>query len=208
MLSDLALSALTDVVLACELFFLAGLSLRTDVMPLSPAWIWGVTLALIGLASMLGAIDHGFFETIGHELHRPLVIATRLVIVLGSLCMITAAACQYLAGARRVLAIGAGCLVALWPVFMILTSDDFLSVILYYSLGLIFLLVLSAVKFRQNRGTAAMIVGILLTLAVSAMIPAQSEGFWGLGLYGSYHVLLMPIVILLFLGGRWYRTAR
>lgn len=91
---------------------------------------------------------------------------------------------------------------------MILTSDDFLSVILYYSVGLIFLLVLSVVRFRQNKGTLPMIAGILLTLGVSAMIPMQSPGFWGLGLYGSYHVLLMPIVVLLYFGGRWFRTTR
>ena len=67
MLSELAFSALTDVILACELFFLAGLSFRPGLQPFSPAWIWALTLALIGLASMLGAIDHGFFEAIGHE---------------------------------------------------------------------------------------------------------------------------------------------
>lgn len=208
MLSELALSALTDVILACELFFLAGLSFRPGVQPLSPAWIWALTLALIGLASMLGAIDHGFFEAIGHEGHRPFVIATRIVIVLGSLSMIVAASFQYLSAPLRLGFVVAGALGALWPVFMILTSDDFLSVILYYSAGLVFLLVLSLIRFRQNSGTLAMIAGILLTLGVSAMIPMQSPGFWGLGLYGSYHVLLMPIVVLLYFGGRWFRTTR
>ncbi|MEI2385478.1 hypothetical protein [Breoghania sp. JC706] len=208
MLSDLALSALTDVMLACELFFLAGLSLRPEVRAFSPAWIWSLTLALIGLASMLGAIDHGFFEAIGHEGHRPMVVATRVVIVAGSLAMICATATQYLAGKARWALIGLGALAAAWPLSRILTSDDFLSVILYYSLGLLLLAGFSAAHLRRERHAGAMLAGIVLTLAVSAMIPLGSEGFGGLGLYASYHVLLMPIVVLLYLGGRSFRSSR
>lgn len=209
MLSELALSALTDGILACELFFLAGLSFRPGVQALSPAWLWAATLGLIGLASLLGTIDHGFYEAIGHPGHRSMVIATRLVIVAGSLGMIVTAAAQYLSGAARAIVAAAGALGALYPVSMILTSDDFLSVILYYSAGLLLLLLaLSIANLRQNAGTRAMILGILITLGISGMIPAQSGGFWGLGLYGSYHVLLMPTVILLYLGGRPFRQRR
>lgn len=205
MLSELALSAVTDVVLACELFFLAGLMFRPGIAAMTPAWTWGVTLAVIGLASMLGAIDHGFFEPVDHPAHRPLVVATRIVIVAGSLLMIVAASAQYLRGVLRTGAIAVGAVLALWPVTIILTSDGFLPVILYYSGGLVFLLVLSVIHFRQNTGTPAMILGIGLSLGVSGMIPAGSNGFAGLGLYGSYHVLLMPVVLLLYLGGRAFR---
>ncbi len=208
MLSDLALSALTDVILACELFFLAGLSLRQEVRLGSPAGIWGLTLLLIGLASMLGAIDHGFFEAIGHDGHRPMVVATRVVIVLGSLAMICATAMQYLSGKTQMALIGIGALLALWPVSIILTSDDFLPVILYYSIGLLLLAGFSAAHLRRQKNAGVMLTGIVLTLAVSAMIPLQSDGFWGLGLYASYHVLLMPIVFLLYLGGRSFRPER
>ncbi|MDK3017288.1 DUF6962 family protein [Pseudodonghicola flavimaris] len=208
MLSELALSALTDGILACELFFLAGLSFRPGVQAGSPAWLWGATLALIGLASLLGMIDHGFYEAIGHPAHRSWVVATRVVIVAGSLAMIVTAAAQYLAGRWRGMVMGAAALGALYPLGMILTSDDFMSVILYYSAGLLLLLGLSVANLRQNSGTWAMILGILVTLGISGMIPAQSSGFWGLGLYGSYHVLLMPTVILLYLGGCGFRRGR
>lgn len=208
MLSELALSALTDGILACELFFLAGLSFRAGVQAFSPAWLWGATLALIGLASLLGLIDHGFFEAIDHPGHRDMVVATRLVIVAGSLSMIVTAAAQYLSGLWRGVVIGLAVLGALYPASLILTSDNFLSVILYYSVGLLLLLGLSIVNLRQNAGTWPMIAGIVVTLGVSGMIPAQSAGFWGLGLYGSYHVLLMPTVILLYLGGRYFRPRR
>jgi hypothetical protein len=205
-MSEVSISALTDVILACELFFLSGFSFQKGVHAFSPAWIWALTLGLIGAASMLGAIDHGFFEAIGHPGHRPMVVITRLVIVAGSLSLIVAAATNYLTGLWRnlVLLMGAG--VALWPVFVILTSDGFLPVILYYALGFLFLLALSLAHWRQNKGTTAMIIGIILTLAISAMIPLESNGFWGLGLYGSYHVLLMPTILLLYWGGRFFRS--
>ncbi len=208
MLSELALSALTDGILACELFFLAGLCFRPRMQAFSPAWLWGVALALIGAASLLGLIDHGFFEAIDHPQHRTMVVLTRLVIVAGSLAMIVTAAVQYLTGLLRHVVIGVAMLGALYPVFLILTSDDFLSVILYYSAGLLLLLLLSIANLRQNSGTLPMIAGIVLTLGISGMIPAQSQGFWGLGLYGSYHVLLMPTVILLYFGGRYFRPKR
>ena len=56
-MTDLALSALTDVILACELYFLAGLAFRIDVERGSPAFIWAVYLTLTGTATMLGAVD-------------------------------------------------------------------------------------------------------------------------------------------------------
>ena len=96
MLTDLAITALTDVILACETFLLAGLSFRPDISVRSPAWYWAVTLLLTGTATMLGAIDHGFFEAAGHPGHAAMAIATRATIALASFAMLMATAAQFL----------------------------------------------------------------------------------------------------------------
>ncbi|TDK50662.1 DUF6962 family protein [Antarcticimicrobium luteum] len=208
MISELSISAITDIILACELFFLAGLCFRPGVQTGSPAWIWGFTLALIGLASLIGAVDHGFYEPVGHPMHRPLIVATRITIIAGSLCMIVAVALQYLTGRLRAGVLALGLLTATWPLHVILTSDDFMAVILYYSASFLIALALSVIHLTQNRGTVPMILAIIGALGISAMVPLGSQGFWCLGLFGSYHVLLMPVVIALYLGGRDFRPTR
>lgn len=205
MLTDLALSALTDVILACELFLLAGLSFRADVMPKSPAWYWAFTLVLMGMASMLGAIDHGFFQPIAHPGHRGLVIATRITIVLASFGMLLATTGHFMAGQWRRIVIGLGALGFAATAWVVSVSDNFFAVIGYYSAVLLLLLVLSLRGLRDGTGSFAMGIGIILIIAASLMPPLGSQGFLGLGLYGAYHVVLMPAVIALYLGGRRFR---
>jgi Family of unknown function (DUF6962) len=208
MISELSISAITDIILSCELFFLSGLCFRPAVQTGSPVWLWGVTLALTGLGAMIGAIDHGFFEPIEHHLHRDLIIATRVTVVIGSLSMIVAVAQQYLSGGLRSAFVGLAVIGAVWPIYIISTSDDLLPVMIYYSVGFLFTLALSIIYLRQNTGTKTMIVAIFAALGVTALIPLGSQGFWGMGLFGTYHVLLMPVVVLLYLGGRPFRTTR
>jgi hypothetical protein len=208
LLEPLAISALTDVILASQLMFLAGLSLRPGVQPMSPAWIWGVTLGLTGLASMIGAIDHGFFEPLGHAAHRPLVVLTRVTIIVGSFTMIVAASLQYLRDTIALIPIVLAAVAALPILYIIFTSDDFLSVIVFYSIGFLFLLALSIFVARKTKHTFAMIIGIVASLAISMTIPMGFEGFWGLGLFGTYHILLMPVMFVLFFGGLGFRTTR
>jgi ABC-type uncharacterized transport system permease subunit len=205
MLSDLAMSSLTDVMLSCELFFLSGLSFRGEVVPKSPAWYWAFALLLIGFASMLGAIDHGFFEPVGHPWHRAMIVFTRVTIIAGSMVILLATAAQFLPpmGRRVVLGLGGLCAVAVLAV--VLTSDDFLSVIVLYLLAFLLLLGLSLAGLRRGTGSIAMVVGILLTIGASLMVPLGSDGVPGLGLWGTYHVILMVASFALYLGGRHLR---
>lgn len=204
-MTDLAMSALTDVILACELFFLAGLSFRADVAPRSPAWYWALALLLIGAASMLGAIDHGFFEPVDHPWHRGMIVATRVTIIAGSVVILLATAGQFLPGSwrRGVLAVGGLC--ALAALAVVLTSDDFLAVIGLYLLAFLLLLVLDLDGLRRGTGSVALAVGIVLTIGASLMVPLGSDGLPGVGLWGTYHLILMPAALALYLGGRSLR---
>ncbi|WP_413206164.1 DUF6962 family protein [Rhodospirillum sp. A1_3_36] len=205
MLSELAMSSLTDIILSCELFFLSGLSFRGKVVPKSPAWYWAFALLLIGVASMLGAIDHGFFEPVGHPWHRAMIIVTRVTIIVGSMVILLATASQFLPPKGRRLVLGIGGLCALAALAVVLTSDDFLSVIVFYLLAFLLLLGLSLAGLRRGTGSISMVVGILLTIAASLMVPLGSNGVPGLGLWGTYHVILMVASFALYLGGRQLR---
>lgn len=206
-LSPLALSALTDVILAAEVFFLAGLSCRTGIAWRSPAGWWAATMFLMGLAPALGAIDHGFFEMIDHPAHYELTVATRATAALASFTMLAATCGQFLTGRRRVALMGLGLAGLVATVGAIVFSDNFFSLVGYYSLILLVTLGFHLAGLRDGRGSIAMCAGIVGVLGASAALPIGFE-LPVLGLYATYHVLLMPAVVLLYLGGRRLRPTR
>ena len=64
-MGTLAITSITNFILASELFFLAGLMVKTPKARFSAAWFWSG--AMFGLASsaLIGGIDHGFVEPAG-----------------------------------------------------------------------------------------------------------------------------------------------
>jgi hypothetical protein len=200
-MTDLAVSALTDVILACMMFFLAGLSFN-GVTRGTAACSWAVTMVLMGASSMLGAIDHGFYESINHPAHGTLLIVTRWVIVLASLGMLISTARQFLPRGWRKVVLGLGVVGALVTMVGIALSENFLIVIASYSVVLLLTLGLHLAGLRSGRGSWEMCAAILVSIGASLMGPLGYTGPEWLGLYGTYHVVLMPAGILFYLAGR------
>src|ERR1039458_5173501 len=57
-----AITSITDLLLAAEAFFLAGRMSGTPKVRYAAAWYFSGVLLLLGVAALLGGIDHGFFE--------------------------------------------------------------------------------------------------------------------------------------------------
>lgn len=202
MLSELALSALTDVILASIQAFAAGLLFRPGLQRGSPAWLWAWTMTAIAAAFLIGAVDHGFYEPVGHPLHPLLMSVNRAIVAIVAFLMIAVAALRFLGPNGRKVALvvgGAGNLVVAVLVFF---SDNFFIVIGSYSVALLFLLVLNLAGLRNGKGSVAMIAGIIITFAASAIPLIGYEGIGGLGIYATYHVALMPAVLAFYLAGR------
>jgi len=207
-MTHLAISALTDVFLACLVFFLAGLSFRPDVERGSPAWIWGLYLAASGVAPMLGAVGHGFLEPIDHPAALPLQFATRAALAISIFLVLAATAGQFMPVRWRRIALAAGLaalIVNLWSVW---TADNLLPLIVTNAATMLLALALHLRGLRSGLGSVAMCVGIVMMIAASLMVPIGGDGVAGLGLYGTVHVALMPTVFVLFLGGRRLRRTR
>lgn len=201
MLSELALSALTDVILASFQAFAAGLMLRPDLGRGSPARLWGWTMTLIAVVFLVGAVDHGFFETVNHPWHHSLLVLNRILVAVASLMIAMTAAAQFLGrrGARVVVAIaGLGNAII---IVMLLFSDNFFIVIASYGAAMLLLLGLNVLGLRSGRGSPAMIAGVVITLIASVLPLVGYQGFAGLGIYATYHVVLMPAVVAFYLGG-------
>ena len=61
-MTALAITAITDFLLAGEAFFLAGRLSSKSKDRFSAAWYFSGVLLLLGVAALLGGIDHGFFQ--------------------------------------------------------------------------------------------------------------------------------------------------
>ncbi len=64
-MTALAVTAVTNFILACETFLFTGMLVKTERTSRSAAWFWTWALGLLGLGALLGGIDHGFVEPLG-----------------------------------------------------------------------------------------------------------------------------------------------
>lgn len=208
MLSDLALSAVTDVLLASFQAFAAGLLFRPGLRAGSAAHLWACAMTLTAATFLAGAIDHGFFEPIGHPWHPLLMSVNRALVAAVSLLFIMTAAVQFLGPTGRRVSLAVGGVMAGVAGVLVFLSDNFFIVIGCYSAALVFVLALNLMGLRQGKGSVAMIAGIAITFAASAIPLAGTQGIAGLGLYATYHVALMPAIVAFYLAGRALDTER
>lgn len=201
MLNELAYSALTDVILACLQAFAAGLMIRPDIEKWSAAWFWTITMILIAITFLLGALDHGFFEVSGHWLHEPLKVTTRICAVLTAWFICLCAAMQFLQASSRKKTYFISGALGLTVICTLFISDNFFIVMLAYSAAMLFMLILNIKGLNQGTASIPMILGILITFIASALPIAQIEAFAGFGIYATYHIALMPAVLCFYLGG-------
>jgi hypothetical protein len=201
MLSELSLSALTDVMLASFQAFAAGLLFRPDLQKGSAARLWAWTMTLISAVFLIGAIDHGFFETVNHPLHHSLLIANRALVAVASFMIAMTTAMQFLGAFGRKVVLGVAGLGNAVVVVLVFLSDNFFIVIGSYSAAMLFMLVLNLNGLRYGKGSFAMIAGIVVTFGASALPLVGYQGFGDLGVYATYHIALMPAVVAFYLGG-------
>ena len=205
-MTDLALSALTNVILVAEIFFLAGLSFRTGMERWSAGWLFALYLTFIGIANLLGAIDHGFLEPIDHPANVPVRTATRSVIALGTFTLLMCTARQFFGpqGTRISLVVGLVGLAA--TVWVTATQDNFMVLVAGNFAVMMLTLALHLWGLRRGTGSAMLCAGIVASIAASLIIPFGDGGLESLGLYGTFHVALIGASFILYLGGRDLKT--
>jgi multisubunit Na+/H+ antiporter MnhF subunit len=200
-MGTLAITSVTNFVLAGELFFLAGLMVRTPKARFSAAWFWAGAMLALATSALIGGIDHGFVEPAGlsrYWVQRPNWIVLGLV----TACMLLATSRQFLTPGwqRPVLALGTLQLVAY--TILVLLIEDFRIVIANYLPVLLLLLVLSIRGTRYGRGTWQMVAGVALLLAASLVQASKAAVFSPLSADGAYHLIAMVGVVFMYWGGQ------
>jgi len=205
-MDTLAITSITNFILASELFFLAGMMIRTPKARFSPAWYWGGAMLALATSALIGGIDHGFVEPAG--LSRYLIQRPNWIVVgIATFCLLMATARQFLAPRWQAPMLVVGVIQLAVYVVAVLLIGDFRVVILDYVPVMILLLVLSIRGLRDGTGSWPMIAGVVLLLAASVVQALGVDTFSPLDRSGLYHVISMVGVVFMYLGGQRLRAA-
>ena len=200
-MSPLAVSALTDFLLACEVLFFAGRLVQLPKQRFSAAWYWSAAMTLLGLASLIGGIDHGFIEMQGLE-RFPIQRADWLVAGAMTGCVLMTATTQFIPSRLHRLALGLTLLQFGLYALAVFLIDNFFVVIVNYAPVMLLLLALSMRGLGSGRGSLSMIAGIAIQFGASGVQASGVDAFTPLDHNGLYHLISMVGVVFLFHGGR------
>jgi len=203
--SVLTVTSITNLLLASLVFFLAGRMSRVPKTRFSAAWYFTGVLLLLGLAALIGAVDHGFFEPA--NLPRYLIQRANWMVLGGvTFCLLLTTAKQFFAPRfQRILLIAAVIQFAA-DTAAVLLIDSFLDVILNYAPVILLLVTMNIIGLRTGTGSPYTIVGIVILSAASAIQAAGWDALSPLDRNGVYHLVSMPGVVFLYLGGVRLRT--
>jgi hypothetical protein len=198
-MTPLALTSITDFILAAGTLFLAGLLGGALKSRFSAAWYWAGMLGLLGLGALLGGIDHGFIEPA--QLPRYWIQRSDWIVLgAATFCVLQATAKQFFPprAQRIVLIIGAMQLAVNISVDLLI--DSFLDVALNYVPVMILLLAVNTARLRTG-GSWQMTAGVLTLFAATGIQVAGFDALTPLDHNGVYHVVSLLGVVLLYFAG-------
>ncbi len=198
----LAVTALTDFILAAEAFFVAGLLIARPKARYSAAWFWQGAMFVLALGAFLGGVDHGFVQPVV-DAHARLPIQHSTWLSLGVLTFATLQSVIRQFFPSRLWRIGSvvaavqlALFVAMVPIF-----NSFAVVVANYAPVMLMALVCSLRGLRDGSGSWPMTAGIAVVLLSSGAHAARIGLSAVIDDNGVYHVGMMAAVVLTYRGG-------
>lgn len=206
-MTALQVSALTDFVLACLAFFCAGALVARPAERRSAAWYWRGAMFCLALAALLGGTDHGFVEPAGLS-RAPIQRATWAVLGLMTAAVLLTLGAQFLGPARQRLMRGLATVQLAAYLVAVVVFDSFLVVVVNYLPVILAMLAFNVHGLWRGRGEGhwTIVLGILVLLLASTVQALGIDTFSPVDHDGLYHLISMPGVVLLYLGGRRLKT--
>lgn len=199
-----AVTSITNFILAGEVFFFAGMLAQISKARYSAAWFWSGMMLFLGIATLIGGIDHGFFE--GPGLPRTFIQRSTWIL-LGAMTffLLMTIAAQFFSRPVRRFFLIFGIVQLIAYSVAILAVTNFLVVIVNYAPVMLFLLVMCLLNVKKYPGLRNMIAGILILFGASAIQRIGMLFFGSLDQNGVYHLISMAGVIWMYLGGKALR---
>jgi hypothetical protein len=203
-MTALQVTALTDFLLASLAFLCAGALAARPAQPRSAAWYWRGAMFFLALAALLGGTDHGFVEPAGMS-RAPIQRTTWAVLGLMTTAVLLTLGAQFLGPVRQRLLGGLALLQLLAYAVAMVVVDSFLVVVVNYLPVILALLAFNLDGLRRGSGSWAIVLGILVLLLATVQA-LRIDAFSPIDHDGLYHLISMPGVILLYVGGRRLKT--
>ncbi len=198
----LTVTAVTSFLLAFTFALFAGMLLSRPAQRASPQRAWAWALLLLGVANLVGGIDHGFAEPISLEAREPFMRASWLLVGLVTFAALLTTAGQFFsARLTRVVRVIAVVQLVVYSV-AVMSTDSYLVVILNYAPVILLLLGLSVAGLGNGKGSIAMVIGILLLIVGSVLQAAGVDVFSPVDRNGLYHLVALAAVPFLYAGGK------
>ena len=196
----LAVTSITNILLASVVFFLAGRMSRSPKERFSAAWYFTGVLVLLGVAALIGAVDHGFFEPAG--LSRYFIQRADWIVLGGvTFCLLMTTATQFFGPRMQHILLIVATIQLAVDTTAVLLVDSFLDVILNYAPVMLLFLAMNFLGLRNGTGSLRTILGILILSAASAIQAAGWDALSPLDHNGVYHVVSILGAVFLYLGG-------
>jgi hypothetical protein len=201
----LNVTAITDLILAAEGLFLAGMLAQMPKARFSAAWFWSGAMALLGLAALMGGIDHGIFEAQGMPRY---VIQRANWIVVGlltfSVLMTTSA--QFFSRKIFTPVLLFGMVQFAAYTAAVILASSFLVVIVNYAPVMILWLAMNIAGLRNGTGSRDMVAGTLILFCATAIQALKVDVFSPVDHNGLYHLVSMAGIVFMYRGGRHLRA--
>jgi len=201
-MSALAITAITNFLLACQVFLLAGMLIGSEKTVGSAAWFWSLTILLLGTSALLGGIDHGFVEPLGQTRGRVILERSNWsVLGLMTLCMWMTLARQFFSPQVQKWILVLAVVQFILFVVLVITVGQFLVVIVNYAPVMLLFLIMNIIGLKNGTGSWPMIAGIVIMFIASGLQALGVDTFSPLDRNGLYHVVAMVGVVFLYIGG-------
>jgi hypothetical protein len=195
-------TAITNFILSCEAFLAGGFLLARAPSAPSAGYFWALAILALAAGTLVGGIDHGFFEQKGDTKSRMVMqkatwILTGIMTFLALLTVLY----QFANGALRLVFVCVGLVQLVLFAFLAVRIHNFLIVIINYAPVLIALLVLNLIGIGNGTGSWYMVAGVLVSFLAGALQALAVDTFTPVDRNGIYHVVMMAAVALFFLSG-------
>jgi hypothetical protein len=196
-----AVTSMTDFILSCEVLFFAGMLAQIRKARYSAVWFWSGMMLLLGLATLAGGIDHGFFQQAGLSRYFIQKLTWILMGLMTFFLLMTTASQFYSARTRRIILVF-GIVQFIAYTAAILRIASFMVVIVNYAPVMLWLLVMCVIHMKKNSGFGSLIAGIVILFVASGIQRTHIDIFNPVDQNGLYHIISMVGIIFMYLGGK------
>ncbi len=201
MLNSLAITAITNILLASEVLFLAGKLVCKNPIKEKASFYWSLAFFTVGISALIGGIDHGFFEPFGNSFPRLLIQKATWLSINGIAYFVVMTVSKQFIDKKfhRVIFFVAIAQFVLIGIVAVLSSK-FIIILINYAIPMLIMLVLSFISWLKYRRLGRMTIGLVLAFAAAIIQVSRTTVFLPVDHNGIYHIVMMIAVICLYKG--------